>query len=168
MTVDVILKTNSKTIAIISGLVKSYTRFRHFMPGVYVLAALVIFQPLITNAQKKSDAVPEKIQTKVKTLPPAYNNEMLRLAEIVGALHYLRELCGANEKLLWRDQMANIIANEDPKAERKAELIGRFNRGFRTYQEIYRECTPTAIEAVNLYLRQGTKLAGEIPGRFGR
>ena len=132
------------------------------------MAILMIFQPVIIQAQNKNEAVPEEAQTKLKTLPPAYNDEMLRLAEIIGALHYLRELCGANEKLLWRDQMANIIANEDPNPVRKAELISRFNRGFRTYQEIYRECTPTAVEAVNLYLRQGTKLAGEIPGRFGR
>jgi uncharacterized protein (TIGR02301 family) len=162
-----ILKGISRILNI-SGFLNPNTRCHRVLPGIYVLAILVIFQPLVTNAQKKNEAVPEGTQTKLKTLPPAYNNEMLRLAEIIGALHYLRELCGANEKLLWRDQMANIIVNEDPNAKRKAELIGRFNRGFRTYQEIYRECTPTAIEAVNLYLRQGTKLAGEIPGRFGR
>ncbi|MCP4182196.1 MAG: TIGR02301 family protein [Hyphomicrobiales bacterium] len=155
-------------ISIFSGFLKLHGMRHCILPGIYMLAILATFQPLATCAQKKGEAVSEKVQTKIKTLPPAYNNEMLRLAEIVGALHYLRELCGANEKLLWRDQMANIIESEDPNPKRKAELISRFNRGFRTYQEIYRKCTPNAIEAVNLYLRQGTKLAGEISGRFGR
>jgi len=152
-------------IADISNL---HNRCRRLLPGIALLAMVLMLQPLAANAQKKSDSGANDNSAAIKTLPPAYNDEMLRLAEILGALHYLRELCGANEKLLWRDQMANIIDKEEPSSKRKAELIGRFNRGFRTYQEIYRECTPTAIEAVNLYLRQGTKLAGEIPGRFGR
>jgi len=136
--------------------------------SVFVMILLVTLHSLSVNAQTDGKKTPDASQTRIKTLPPAYNSEMLRLAEIIGALHYLRELCGANEKLLWRNQMENVLKNEDPSAERKAELISRFNRGFRTYQEIYRECTPTAVEAVNLYLRQGIKLAGEIPGQFGR
>ncbi len=122
---------------------------------------------------KKKTAEPPVVEeqakkTRLKTLPPAYNDKMLRLAEILGAMHYLRELCGAKEEMKWRKQMENLLANEDPTEKRKADLIGRFNRGFRTFSEIHAECTPTAVEAANLYLRQGTKLAGEIPNRYGR
>ncbi len=133
-----------------------------------ILAASLNLVPDIAQAQQSKTPVQEEIQPKAKTLPPAYNNQMLRLAEILGAIHYLRNLCGADEGMLWRNQMENIINNEEPSQQRKADLIGRFNRGFRSYREIYRECTPTAVEAVNLYLRHGTRLAGEIPDRYGR
>ncbi len=110
----------------------------------------------------------ETSQSKIKVLPPAYENQMLRLSEILGALHYLRDLCGANEGQLWRDQMQNMLKQEEPTAERRALLIARFNRGFRGFQETYRECTDAAIEANNRYIFEGTRLAGEIPGRYGR
>jgi uncharacterized protein (TIGR02301 family) len=135
---------------------------------IAVLVATVIFAT--PGAGFAQDAKkPGQINTDpdIKTLPPAYNKQMLRLAEILGAVHYLRELCGADEGMLWRDQMENIVENEKPTAQRKAEIFSRFNRGFRTYREIYRKCTPSAVEAVNLYMRQGTRLAGEIPSRFG-
>ena len=103
----------------------------------------------------------------IRTLPPAYNDQMMRLAEILGSLHYLRDLCGAEENQLWRDQMQDMLAKEKPSQDRRLKLTARFNRGFRSYQEIYRECTPSAAEAANRYLRQGTRIAAEIPNRYG-
>lgn len=104
---------------------------------------------------------------KIRTLPPAYNDQMMRLAEILGSLHYLRDLCGAEENQLWRDQMQDMLTKENPSRDRRLKLTARFNRGFRSYQEIYRECTPSAAEAANRYLRQGTRIAAEIPSRYG-
>ena len=139
------------------------------------LGLLMATSPVLSQKKttKKKAAKPPVVEEqakkpRLKTLPPAYNDKMLRLAEILGAMHYLRKLCGANEELKWREQMEKMLVNEDPAEKRKAELIGRFNRGFRTFNEIHVECTPTAVEAANLYLRQGTKLAGEIPNRYGR
>jgi uncharacterized protein (TIGR02301 family) len=103
-----------------------------------------------------------------KTLPPAYENQMLQLAEVLGSLHYLRELCGADEGQTWRDQMTSLLEAEEPSDDRRAQLIAHFNRGFRGYQEIYRECTKPAAEAANQFLNQGMRLAAEIPNRFGR
>lgn len=125
-----------------------------------LLAAGVLF-PAPGLAQE------EQPESQIQTLPPAYDPQMLRLAEILGALHYLRELCEAGDALQWREQMETMLEKEEPNAERRARLIGRFNRGFRGYREIYRECTPAAANAANRYLRQGTRLAAEIPGRYG-
>ncbi|GIL03204.1 MAG: TIGR02301 family protein [Alphaproteobacteria bacterium] len=108
------------------------------------------------------------VEQEVRELPPAYEEEMLRLAEILGSLHYLRELCGAQEGQLWREQMQELLDKEEPTAERRARLIARFNRGYRGYREIHRECTPAAAEAANRYLRQGIRIAAEIPNRYGR
>lgn len=120
-------------------------------------------------AQEVVKVDPDAVEApKITVLPPAYDNQMMRLAEILGALHYLRELCGAKEEQLWRDEMKNLIEQEEPTVERRAMLTARFNRGFRGYREIYRTCTAAAIEANKRYLRQGTRLAGEIPNRYGR
>lgn len=103
----------------------------------------------------------------VVTLPPAYDRQMMRLAEILGSLHYLRTLCEAGDDVSWRAEMETLIDKEQPSEARRAQLIARFNRGFRAFREIYRECTPSAAEAANRYRRQGIRLAAEIPGRYG-
>ena len=35
-----------------------------------------------------------------------YDDRLFRLSEILGAVHYLRELCGAEEGQQWRERMA--------------------------------------------------------------
>ena len=122
----------------------------------------------IAISQETTPEAEEPVKPKIKVLPPAYDEQMMRLAEILGALHYLRELCGAKEEQLWRDEMKNLLVKEEPTPERRALLIARFNRGFRGFNETYRECTDAAIEANNRYIRQGTRLANEIPSRYGR
>ena len=37
-----------------------------------------------------------------------YDERLLRLSEILGAVHYLRELCGANDGQAWRDRMREL------------------------------------------------------------
>ena len=103
----------------------------------------------------------------IRTLPPAYDRQMMRLAEILGSLHYLRTLCKAADDTSWRDEMESLLEKEQPTEARRTQLIARFNRGFRGFREIYRECTPSAAEAANRYRRQGIRLAAEIPGRYG-
>jgi len=121
-----------------------------------------------SQANNSEGQTEQNPSAKLRTLPPAYENQMLRLAEILGSLHYLRELCKANEGQTWRDEMQAMLTAEQPDETRRALLIARFNYGFRGYREIYRECTPAAAEASNQYLKQGLRLATEIPSRFGR
>jgi uncharacterized protein (TIGR02301 family) len=116
---------------------------------------------------KPGEAVAPAAPPVVESLPPAYDEQMMRLAEILGSLHYLRELCGAKEGQMWRDEMQKLIEREAPGEARKQRMVARFNRGFRSFREIYRECTPSAAEAANRYLKQGVRLAAEIPGRYG-
>ena len=144
-------------------------QFARNMKSTIVAGLLVLaLAPLPALAQSDGEAEAEPEQPQVKVLPPAYDSQMMRLSEILGALHYLRELCGANEGQMWRDEMKNLIEKEEPTAERRAMMTARFNRGFRGFQETYRECTDAAIEANNRYLFEGARLAGEIPGRYGR
>jgi len=146
-------------------------RFWHVLPAMLVAVGLT-FSHVDAFAQSTNDtseeAAPEETKPKIQVLPPAYNRQMMRLSEILGALHYLRELCGANEGQFWREQMQELIAKEEPTQERTAQMIARFNQGFRGFRETYRECTPSAITANDRYIDEGAKLALEIPSRFGR
>lgn len=105
---------------------------------------------------------------KLKTLPPAYEDQLMRLSEVLGALHYLRNLCGSEEGQKWREEMQQLIDAEQPDEASRAQMIARFNRGFRGYAEIHHECNQAAVEAANDFLLQGAKLAAEIPNRYGR
>jgi uncharacterized protein (TIGR02301 family) len=95
-----------------------------------------------------------------------YDNDMKRLAEVLGALHYLRGICGANEGQKWRNEAQALIDAEAPSGDRHEQMIASFNRGFRGFQQTYRTCTPAADFAIRRYLDEGAKLAREITARY--
>ena len=37
-----------------------------------------------------------------------YDEKLMRLAELLGAIHFLRELCGANDGQYWRERMEEL------------------------------------------------------------
>lgn len=91
-----------------------------------------------------------------------YDSQLLRLSEILGAVHYLRELCGAGEGQLWREQMRSIIKAEGSTALRRARLTRSFNEGYRSYSRTYKICTASAKTAVERFLTEGTGIAEEL------
>lgn len=97
---------------------------------------------------------------------PPYEEELLRLSEILGAMHYLRALCGADEGQLWRDQMEHLIAVEEPQPAWRARLVASFNEGYRGFDRTYRNCTPSAVRAIDLYISEGRELAEVIKSRY--
>jgi len=91
-----------------------------------------------------------------------YDTQILRLSEILGAVHYLRELCGAGEGQLWREQMRALIRAEGTTALRRARLSRSFNEGYRSYSRTYKICTASAKTAVERFLTEGTGIAEEL------
>ncbi len=91
-----------------------------------------------------------------------YDAKLMRLAEILGAVHYLRELCGANEGQTWRNRMQELIEGEGNASLRKAQLTSRFNNGYRSYSRTYQTCTPSAQTAVTRFLAEGAEIANEL------
>lgn len=87
-----------------------------------------------------------------------YDSRLMRLSEILGALHYLRELCGANEGQNWRNQMRDLVAAEGTSALRRARLVENFNKGYRGYSRTYRTCNKSAVVAANRFIEQGTAI----------
>ena len=88
-----------------------------------------------------------------------YDSKLLRLAELLGSVHYLRELCGANEGQFWRDTMQELIKSEGSSAERRSRLTLSFNNGYRSYSRTYNVCTPTARAAIERFLAEGAEIA---------
>ena len=95
-----------------------------------------------------------------------FDGGLLRLAEILGALHYLRGICGANEGLKWRNEVQALIDAEVPSGERRTRMIASFNRGYRGFQQTYRSCTPAADLVIRRYLEEGSKIAREMTARY--
>ncbi len=95
-----------------------------------------------------------------------FDGSLQRLAEILGALHYLRNICGANEGQKWRNEMQALVDAEAPSGERRARMIASFNRGYRGYQQSYRTCTPAADLVIRRYLEEGSKIAREMTARY--
>jgi uncharacterized protein (TIGR02301 family) len=88
-----------------------------------------------------------------------YDDRLMRLSEILGAVHYLRELCGANDGQLWRERMRELMDAEGSTALRRAKLTRSFNSGYRSYSRTYNSCTPSAQTAISRFLAEGSDLA---------
>jgi uncharacterized protein (TIGR02301 family) len=99
--------------------------------------------------------------------PPAYEPDMLKLAEVIGSLAFLRQLCGGPEAPQWRARMAELLDTEGLTAGRKERLAGAYNRGFKGFALTYRTCTAAAEEASARLSQDGERLSRSLAGRFG-
>lgn len=128
---------------------------------VCVLAAAPSFALSAAEAEQPA-APPEPVEK-----PAPYDGKLQRFAEILGSVHYLRNLCAEHDPA-WRQAMAALLDDEtkgEPK--RAAQLTAAFNRGYRSFAATYARCTPQAVEAESRYRAEGATLAAEITARFG-
>jgi len=95
-----------------------------------------------------------------------FDGDLQRLAEILGTLHYLRGICGANEGAKWRNEMQALINAETPSGERRTRLIASFNRGYNGFQQTYRSCTPAANVAIKRSIEEGAKISRDLTARY--
>lgn len=119
------------------------------------------------HAQEKAPTA--KIEEKPAERPsgPPYERQMLRLAEIMGSLAYLRDLCGDGDSGEYRARMSALLEAEGRVPELKEKLAGAYNRGYRSYQATYRQCTSNARVAIKRYLVEGERIAHDISYHFG-
>lgn len=114
---------------------------------VVVVAVIITLVGLTTaTAQQGSDAKP-------------YDDRLNRLSEILGAVHYLRELCGGNDGLTWRDRMRELMDAEGTSALRRANLTRSFNQGYASYSRTYKTCTPSAQTTISKFITEGVQIA---------
>jgi uncharacterized protein (TIGR02301 family) len=91
---------------------------------------------------------------------------LMRLAEVLGSLHFLRNLCGEKGDQ-WRGEMEKLLDSENPDPERRARFIASFNRGYRSFGGTYTQCTASATEAISRYMKEGETLSRDIASRYG-
>lgn len=88
-----------------------------------------------------------------------YDDKLMQLSEILGAMHFLRELCGASDGMLWRDRMRELMDADGTTALRRARLTRAFNAGYRNYSRTYTACTSSAQMAIGRFLKEGADIA---------
>ena len=91
---------------------------RAILAGAAVLLTLLVLMPAAMGATRST----------------ASEADLVRLSEILGAVHHIREVCNANEGQLWRGKMQELLKLEAPDAALKELLIARFNRAYHQYR----------------------------------
>jgi uncharacterized protein (TIGR02301 family) len=109
--------------------------------------------------QPQPEAPPPEVTT-------PYDPDLQRLAEILGALHFLRSICGFNEGQKWRDEAQSLIDAEAPTGKRHDAMIQSFNRGYLGFRQSYRTCTPAAKVVIRRYLEEGAQIARDVTARY--
>jgi uncharacterized protein (TIGR02301 family) len=137
------------------------------MPSRRRVAALSFVALCLSGSALGQEIQAPEVLT-VERPPPPYEDQLLRLSEILGAIHYLRHLCAYDEKDVWRQQMAAILDAEQPEETRRARLVDRFNRGHEGFRAVYRTCTPAATESADRYVAEGARIAADITARYGK
>ncbi|MEO0637117.1 MAG: TIGR02301 family protein [Pseudomonadota bacterium] len=114
-----------------------------------------------------SDGEDEVAPPPSEDVAPPYEEQLERLSEVLGSLHFLRQICDGSEAEDWRNAMAEFLAAEEPSPKRRAKFITLFNRGYDGFSAQYTRCTQQANEATRLYLREGRALSEGIVNRYG-
>jgi uncharacterized protein (TIGR02301 family) len=128
------------------------------------LAAMLTAAATVPGRAQTGTAAPKQPPAAAPQKPAGsddrpYDTQLFRLAEILGTLHYLRELCGANESQIWREHMRELVASEGTSALRRAKLVDSFNRGYRDYSRTYRTCTQPALIAIQRFMDQAAAIS---------
>ena len=99
-------------------------------------------------------------------LPP-YEPQLERLAERLGTLALLRDLCGDGDANEFRNRMAALLDAEAHTGIRRSRLAGSFNHGFQGYAASYRSCTASARLVIARSLAEADRLTRDLASRFG-
>lgn len=95
-----------------------------------------------------------------------YDEKLNRMAEILGSLHYLYNLCGSQTDI-WRDYMQKFIPALRADARRQQRLYAAFNRSYEAFAGNYAACTKAAKEAAERYRLEGQNLSRNLVDHFG-
>ncbi|ACB94365.1 TIGR02301 family protein [Beijerinckia indica] len=115
-----------------------------------------------TKAAPDSNSPSQPVERK----PAPYEGDLLRLAEILGALSYLETLCGGRTEN-WSARMTALMEAEAGGEQEKERLAGAYNRGLRDYQLSYRLCTPNAQAIIARFFAEGARISHSVIDRYG-
>ncbi|MGX1790033.1 TIGR02301 family protein [Bosea sp. NPDC055332] len=120
-----------------------------------------------TQPQQQQQRPAEPAPAEPEPQAPSYEPQLLKLAEIIGSLSYLRTLCETREAQDWRERMATLLESEGRSPQRRERLASAYNRGYRAYSATHRTCSDGTQEASARLAQEGEKLAKTLASRFG-
>ena len=135
-----------------------------------VLGVLCVSRALALPADpplppKQGSSRPGVATPRDSDLPP-YEVDLERLAERLGTLALLRDLCHDGDAGAWRDRMSALLDAEAKSGPRRDRLVAAFNRGFRGYAASYNSCTPAARLVIARSLADSERLTRELETRY--
>ncbi|MER0237962.1 TIGR02301 family protein [Fulvimarina sp. MAC8] len=147
---------------------------RFSLPWLLTAALLILILPIapgIAQEAPQEETTEEgEAETPDNAARPSdgpFIEAMSRLSTVLGSMHFLRELCGDEEKSIWRDEMTALLQAQSPNDADRRRLIASFNSGYRAYESTYRHCTEAARVAHNRYQKEGASLSRDILTRYG-
>ena len=87
-----------------------------------------------------------------------YQSQLLRLAEVMGSLHYLRSLCDRNDSQIWRSNMMKLLDLERPPQDVRAQMVSRFNGSYEENRRNYSRCSSGARSRIRSLAGEGERL----------
>lgn len=152
------------------GGVRARRRVAGAVAACLALATGAVAQTPLPRVPPLPPAVPEQERRAPETPPlptsAPFDAPLDRLAELMGTLAFMRDLCGDGDGPAWRDKLQALIDAEGRTGARVERLAGSFNRGFQSYQLVYRTCTPAAQVVIDRALDEGSRIAKELSVRF--
>ena len=128
--------------------------------------SIALAHPTLSAERAPVQTAPAPPPTPQSDVRP-YDPQLLRLAEVLGALTYLRGLCGDRDADAWHKRMQTLLDAEGTTSIRKDRLAGAFNRGIEGYALSYRTCTANARTIIERFLAEGSQITREVENRFG-
>lgn len=138
---------------------------RHALNPLLLAPLLLLLAGAAAAQDNTEPTAPAVVDTEK---PTPYDDRLARLSEIIGAVHYLRNLCSVDGEPEWRQSLQALLdAETQSEPKRRARLTASYNRGYRSFASVYTSCTAAAVRAEENYRNEGATLATEITARFG-
>jgi uncharacterized protein (TIGR02301 family) len=129
--------------------------------------ALLLGPTNLLMAQQTETGSDKPAIAPIRTDTPPYEEQLHRVAELVGSLHYLTGLCGDKDNNEFRQKMQDIVEAETANEPlRRKQLIAKYNIGYRAFASVYTNCTDAARLAEKNYRTEGKTVIEDLLARY--
>jgi len=91
-----------------------------------------------------------------------YQDRLVRLAEIMGSLYHLRDVCGRSEGDLWRKNLQRLMETEDPPQDTRGRMVAGFNQSYEQQRRSHSRCSGAATDEITRLAREGERLTNQL------